>query len=152
MWFNGYLAPTVLPAPLGTCTKNCVTGLPADYAPIQVPIDNTPGTTYYGLNEVQITAPNINKGQPTAIAYDAGPLAANYLSKTWLNGPKNFVVDLSVFKVFPITEKWNLRVNMDVFNALNVQGWTNPATSGIETNLSSYNSPRQVQLTARLTF
>jgi hypothetical protein len=74
------------------------------------------------------------------------------LQRTWISGPTNYTVDLSVFKVFPITEKVNLRFNVDAFNALNVQAWNNPATNGVETNLSSYNTPRQIQLTLRLTF
>jgi hypothetical protein len=153
MWFNGYLAPTTLPAPLGTCTTNCVNGLPSNYVPYETPIDNVPGTTYYGDNEVQITAPNISNGKATAIAYDAGPKGSGYLSKTMVNGPNNYVVNASIFKVFPITERLNLRFNVDAFNALNVQGWELPVqASGVETNLTSYNAPREIQLTARLTF
>ena len=77
----------------------------------------------------------------------------------------NYNLDLSMFKVFPITEKVNFRFNVDLFNALNIQGWTNPdGTSGIEKFQSGgaagggassfwYNGGgRQMQLTARLTF
>ncbi|MGH9345268.1 MAG: hypothetical protein ACRD19_16100, partial [Terriglobia bacterium] len=152
LWWNGYLAPTVLPAPLGICTSNCVTGLPSTYVPEQAPIDNDPTSVYYGDNEVQVSAPGL-KGSPLSVAYDVGPYGSNYLQKSWLNGPINYTTDISLFKVFPIREAMSLRVNFDAFNALNVQGWNTPnATSGVETNLSSYNSPRQLQLTARLTF
>jgi hypothetical protein len=42
---------------------------------------------------------------------------------------------------------------MDVFNALNMQGYSNPnATDGTITLTSSANTPRQVQFTLRLTF
>jgi len=61
-------------------------------------------------------------------------------------------MDASIFKVFPITERVNLRVNVDVFNALNEQGSINPGAAGVENTLSSGNTPRQIQLTARLTF
>ena len=150
LWYNGYLAPTVTQGVTGsTCTKNCVTGLPSDYVPMQVPVDNTPGTTYYGTNDVVVTLAN---GKQTTVAYDAGPAAGNYLSKTWLNGPINYVVNLSVFKEFPITERMNLRFNVDAFNALNVQGYNNPDTSGLEHMLTSYNTPRQLQFTVRFTF
>jgi hypothetical protein len=58
-----------------------------------------------------------------------------------------------LFKVLPITERVNLRFNMDVFNALNMQGYSNPSTTdGTITLTSSANTPRQVQFTARLTF
>jgi hypothetical protein len=74
-------------------------------------------------------------------------------------GPTNYNVDLSLFKVFPITHGVALRVNVDAFNAFNVQGLQNPSGStGLLTyqpggvGASSYNAPRQIQLTARLSF
>jgi hypothetical protein len=82
----------------------------------------------------------------------------NPFSHTVLNGPINWTIDLSVFKVFPITEKVNLRFNVDAFNALNMQGYNNPnptdGTEAVEPNgvSSSHNTPRQLQFTARLTF
>lgn len=76
-----------------------------------------------------------------------------------MNGPINYTVDLSIFKMFPITEKVALRFNLDAFNALNMMGYTNPnGTTGVETIqpgvgvASSANTPRQVQLTLRLQF
>ena len=159
MWFNGYLGPEVTTGVAGSvCTTNCVTGLPADYKPVETPIDNDPASIYYGDNEVQITAPNINNGQPTDIGYDAGPEAVNFNRRTWINGPFNWRADASIFKVFPITERVNLRVNMDAFNAFNVQGYNNPASDGVEQVqpgvgvANSHNTPRQIQLTMRLTF
>ncbi|MGH9343227.1 MAG: hypothetical protein ACRD19_05640, partial [Terriglobia bacterium] len=161
LWFNGYLAPTVTTGVAGSvCTKNCISGLPANYTPFQTPIDNVPGTTYYGTNDVQVSSPAIlasNKGNPVTIAYDAGPSGSNYLSKSWVNGPINWNADASLFKVFPITERVNLRFNMDAFNVFNVQGYGNPATNGIEKVApggvsNSYWAPRQIQLTLRLTF
>jgi len=152
-WFNGYLAPTVINA----ATKG-VSGLPSDYVPYLTPIDNTPGTANYGTNNVQVTAPTLNGGAPVTVAYSPGPLNANVYSKTFLNGPINYTIDLSLFKVFPITEKVNLRFNMDAFNALNMQGYANPnTTDGTEAYQangvsSSANTPRQVQFTLRLTF
>jgi hypothetical protein len=159
LWYNGYLAPTVTTGIAGSdCTKNCVSGLPSDYVPTETPIDNTPGTTYYGQDEVQITAPNINGGKPTNVAYDAGPAGANYYSHSWMLGPWNWEADASIFKVFPITEKVKLRVDMDAFNAFNVQGYTNPGADGVEQvqpgvgQATSHNTPRQIQLTMRLKF
>jgi hypothetical protein len=161
-WFNGYLAPTVLPAPLGTCTTKCVEGLPADWVPFQTPINNTPGTANYGNNNVQVSSPALlasNKGNPVTVAYSPGPSGNNPFSKTVIPGPINWTADLSLFKVFPITERVNFRVNLDAFNVFNVQGYNNPsATDGTElvqpggVGASSHNTPRQLQLTARLTF
>jgi len=152
-WFNGYVAPTVNAA--ANCTTKCITGLPTNWAPYTAPIDNTPGTKYYGSNEVNITLPN---GTTSAIGYSPGGTGVSPFNKTILNGPINYTIDLSVFKVIPITETVNLRFNMDAFNALNMMGFNNPnGTDGTEAYQpngvsSSYNTPRQVQFTLRLTF
>jgi hypothetical protein len=159
-WFNGYVAPTVASGltPSGcTLAANNVQGLSPDL-PYQTPIDNDCVTTdaaykYYGQNEVQVSYPTLNGGKPLDTAYSPGTYGVNPYGKTILAGPINWTIDLSVFKVFPITEKVNLRLNVDAFNALNIQGWNNPdPQSGIETMTSSFNVPRQMQMTARLTF
>lgn len=147
-WFNGYIAPTAVAGV--DCATNCVIGLPPSWEPYQTPIDDTPGTQYYGANEVNITLAN---GKTSPISYSPGPQGANPFSKTVLNGPFNWTADASLFKVFPVTNDVSLRFNMDVFNVFNVQGETNPnATDGTQEFTSSYNSARQMQLTARLTF
>jgi hypothetical protein len=161
-WFNGYIAPTVASGFSGSCTlaANNVQGLPSNWAPYSRPIDTDCVTTdaaykYYGGNDVDITLLNGNKSE---IGFSPGQTGTNPASHTILNGPMNYTVDLSVFKVFPITEKTNLRFNVDAFNALNVQGYNNPnTTDGTEAYLpngvsSSYNTPRQLQFTLRLTF
>lgn len=159
-WFNGYLAPSNLPS--SGCT-NVVTGLPSDYQPYSAPIntDYNPSTPcgkaqdkYYNTNDVQI---NLANGKTDVQGFDPGPNGGgwgiNPWAKTFLNGPMNYTVDLSVFKVFPITERVRMRFNADAFNALNVQGYNNPSNSdGIENMLKSYNTPRQIQLTMRLEF
>lgn len=159
LWFNGYLSPKVTQGVTGSvCTTNCITGLPASYQPLQAPIDNTPGTTYFGSDEVQITAPNINSGKATDIVYDAGPIATNVYGHTFIDGPFNFEADASIFKTFPIKESVRLRIDMDAFNVFNVQGFNNPGANGVEKvqpgvgQATSYNSPRQIAITARLTF
>jgi hypothetical protein len=149
-WFNGYISPSTI----NSATKG-ISGLPASYIPYETPIDNTPGTTYYGLNSVQVTLLNGQKPVDTysPAAVGGNTLGANTFSKSFINGPINYTIDLSVFKVFPITERVNLRLNVDAFNALNMQGYNNPsATSGEESLLSSANTPRQLQFTLRLTF
>ena len=149
-WFNGYVAPSVINA------TNGVSGLPTDYAAYQSPIDTTVGTTNYNTNNVLV---NLTNGSTAVQGYQpypsgaSGPATGNPYSHTFLYGPTNWTIDLSVFKVLPITERVNLRFNVDAFNALNMQGYTNPnATDGTESLLSSANSPRQLQLTLRLNF
>ena len=145
-WFNGYLAPTVINA----ATKG-LSGLPSGYSPYATPINNNPlDKTNYGTNNVMVTLLN---GQTQTQGYGSGTYGANPYSKTFLHGPMNYTVDLSLYKVFTITEKTNVRVNVDAFNALNVQGYNNPSgTDGTENLLTSHNTPRQVQLTMRFTF
>ena len=79
--------------------------------------------------------------------------ALNPLARSVLQGPKNGEVRLSLFKVFKITESTNFRINVDAFNAGNIQGLINPnTTTGSLTYLSSYWTPRQIQLSGRFTF
>jgi hypothetical protein len=145
LWFNGYIAPSSINA-----SVNGVSGLPSDYVPYQTPINNTPGTANYGNNNVPVTLKN---GTVVQVAYSPGPSGVNPFSKTILPGPMNYNADLSLFKVFTITESTNIRVNFDAFNAFNIQGNTNPnTTDGTQNFLTSYWSPRQLQVTARLSF
>ena len=105
---------------------------------------------------MSITLPG---GSPAAIAYSPGS-DINPYSKTVLNGPFNWTADASLFKVLPITERVNLRFNMDAFNVFNEQGLGNPnATDGTTpctasggVGCSSYNTARQIQFTMRLSF
>ena len=115
-WFNGYIAPIYLPpANGGTCTSKCVEGLPSNWVPFVTPINNTPPTPtvpepYYGTDDVLVSSPALlasNKGAPVAVAYSPGPAGNNPFSKTILAGPKYWTADLSLFKVFPITETVN---------------------------------------------
>jgi hypothetical protein len=71
-------------------------GLPSDWVPYQTPIDNTPGTTYYGKNEVNITLANGKTsaiahapGPSTGTAQGNGPVGENPFAHTVLNGPMN---------------------------------------------------------------
>lgn len=166
LWFNGYIAPTAN-ANSGYCNANygvgntsggvpkCVYGLPSDYVPYEYPINNVPGVTGYGTNNVAVTLSN---NSTVTVPYSPGPTNTNRYSKTFLNGPINWTADLSLFKVFPITESTNLRFNLDAFNLFNVQGFNNPnGTDGTQAILpngisGSYNTPRQLQFTLRLTF
>jgi hypothetical protein len=151
LWFNGYIAPNLINTPKG------VQGIPDNYKPYLEPINNTPGTTNFGNNNVPVTLKN---GQQVLTPYLPVPVySTNYsagvnpYSQTILQGPRNFQTDMSLYKVFDLSERWKLRVNIDAFNAFNIQGLTNPdITSGIQTFQNSYWTPRQIQLTARLTF
>jgi hypothetical protein len=160
MWFNGYISPTVNAAQ--NCTTKCVSGLPSNYVPYETPLNNNPAGPNYGSNDVNVTLPPAGGGTTlTGVTFAPGPSSQGIhpLAHTFLNGPNNWEADLSLFKVFPITETVNLRFNMDAFNAFNVQGFTNPSgTDGTEQYVagvgqaSSYWTARQVQFTLRLNF
>ena len=167
-WFNGYIAPTAVSG--NACSQGLstvVSGLPADWAPYQSPIDTTcsapvNGKTvtspYFGRDEVAIALPG-KTAAPIPYSPASGISGANPYSKVAVAGPFNWTADASLFKVFPITERVNLRFNMDAFNVFNVQGYPNPnGTDGTEcvtpggVGCSSYNQARQLQFTLRLTF
>jgi hypothetical protein len=144
-WFNGYIAP-----PLINNATNGISGLPADYTPYQTPINNTPGAPNYGTNNVQVPLKN---GNSVLTAYSPGPAGPNPFWKTTILGPFNYITDISLYKVFSISERWKLRFNVDAFNAFNIQGRVNPnPTDGIQALTTSYWTPRQIQVSARLTF
>jgi hypothetical protein len=145
LWFNGYISPTVIGA-----AKNGVIGLPTNYTPYLAPINNTPGTPNFGNNNVNVPLKN---GSTVSVAYSPGPAGANPFSQTILQGPFNYNADISLYKVFSLTEAVKLRVNVDAFNAFNIQGRVNPnTTDGIESLQTSYWTPRQIQFTARISF
>jgi hypothetical protein len=145
MWFNGYLAPTVINA----ATRG-VTGLPSDYVPYLAPINNTPGQTNYLNNNVVQTLAN---GQTVTTAFAPGPAGVQPYWAFVLQGPKNFQSDVSLYKEFAFTERVKFRFSMDAFNAFNIQGLQNPNTSdGIQLFQSSYWTPRQIQFTGRISF
>lgn len=144
LWFNGYIAPNLVNA------ANGVRGLPTDYAPYLAPINNTPGVTNFGNNNVPVTLKN---GTTVLTAYSPGPAGVNPYSMTVLEGPINYSTDLSLYKAIAITERVTFRFNVDAFNAFNIQGYVNPDTStGIQSLQTSYWTPRQIQFTARLSF
>jgi hypothetical protein len=178
-WFNGYLAPTVVNGNPCSAGLPNVQGLPASWAPYQSPIDTTcsapvNGKTvvdkYFGDNDVAVTGvagqaaaspigygvvPAENDNGPSEKAIDV----TNPYGHTVINGPFNWDADASLFKVFPITSRVLLRLNVDAFNVFNHQGLPTPnATDGTVCTTpgglgcSSANTARQLQLTARLTF
>ncbi|HEV2484891.1 MAG TPA: carboxypeptidase-like regulatory domain-containing protein [Terracidiphilus sp.] len=169
-WFNGYIAPTALSG--NSCSaglSTVVSGLPSNWTPYSAPSDQGCGapTTvkgvltanvdkYYGSDYINMTTTD---GKTAPLAYSPGSSGSNPYDKTVLNGPFNWSADASIFKVFPITERWNLRFNMDAFNVFNVQGMNNPSgsdgtvgTTPGGVGYSSHNTPRQIQFTLRLTF
>lgn len=182
--FNGFVSPVQLN---NQCVANPYTGLSADQpyeTPIVMDPGTvtcktnssgqvtgyTTSDPYYLSNDVGVnlannsaTVPietngvsNVNGSTILAEGYDGGPALNPYAKNLYL-GPVLWTADISLFKVFPITERTFLRVNVDAFNAFNVQGDSLSssnfnATTGILYKKVSGNTPRQIQLTARFTF
>jgi hypothetical protein len=145
LWFNGYISPTVINA-----TSKGITGIPSSYVPYLPPINNVPGTSNFGNNNVNVVLKN---GQTVSVAYSPGPSGANPFSQTVILGPSNFEADISLYKVFSISERVKVRLNVDAFNAFNIQGRVNPnTTTGVESLQTSYWTPRQIQISARFSF
>jgi hypothetical protein len=179
-WFNGYIAPTSISG--NACSAGLTTvvsGLPSGWTPYQVPLDTscsapsggkTVTDKYYGDNDVLMSGVS-GQNNGTEVSYgiipanndngssESGIDVTNPFGHTVLNGPWEWSTDASLFKVFPITERFNLRMNVDAFNVFNHQGFGNPSTSdgtvctsagGV--GCSSYNSARTIQLTLRINY
>lgn len=179
-YFNGYIAPTAISG--NACSAglaNVVSGLPSGWVPFQTPIDTicsapsggkTVTDKYYGANDVimngvtglsanTVVGYGITPSNDNHTGSGGGASIVNPFGRTILHGPMNFNSDLSVFKVLPITERLNLRVNVDAFNVFNIMGLNNPSGTDGTTcysaggvGCSSYNTPRQLQFTVRLSF
>jgi hypothetical protein len=185
-WFNGYIAPTAISG--NACSaglSTVVNSLPPGWAPYEQPMDVTCSAPangkavtdkYFGENEVAMSGVTGQKSG-TVIGYGIVPSnnnngasegaidVTNPYSHTILDGPMNWTVNASLFKVFPIHESMSLRFNVDAFNLFNNQGLgsssSNPNPNSTDgtfcysaggVGCSSLNTPRQLQLTARLSF
>ena len=156
LWFNGYISERFIDSRNGAGLRNGVFGLPANYEPAQKPINpwpkggktTDPGNADYDTNVVYLPLSN---GSTVRVTADTG-------LHPWRNqyklGPSNWLMDASLLKFFSVTERVRIRINADLFNVLNRQGFVNPDTAGISSLQSSYGGsgfrPRQLQLTMRI--
>ncbi len=107
-----------------------------------------PGSSDWDTNYVYLNVPGAGR-QRVAVDTNLHPWRQQYRM-----GPFNWTTDASILKSFVVTERTRLRLNLDVFNALNNQGLNVPGSDGVMTLRNSYGGfgmrPRQVQVTARL--
>lgn len=156
LYYNGYIPATRINSYAANGKPNGVMGVPDHYRPAHQPL-------------IPIPAGGGTPGDPLAPFYDSNttwvPLANGTLQRVALNdnlhpwrnqfrpGPWSFGMDASVFKTVRITERVLLRFNADFFGVLNNPGTPQPNNStGIISMQNSANSPRELQLTLRLTW
>jgi hypothetical protein len=156
LWWNGYIpANQINSVDPATGKPNGVMGVPDGYKPAAQPLipwpkvpDRTdPNYAYFGTNTVWVPLSN---GTVQRIGYDDNlhPWRNQYAP-----APRTWTVDASLFKTFPIKEKIALRLNIDLFNALNMPGTPSGVSSeGLVNTRSSGNNSRELQLTLRLTW
>jgi hypothetical protein len=113
---------------------------------------------------VNIAGTSANYGTATGQATSVGNGPALYLPgnaprvaalNVWGMGTYN--MDLGIKRVFPIYENWKLQFEADILNATNHVVWATPSGavnsgSGFGEITSLGNAPRDVQLSARLSF
>ena len=144
-YFNGYLTARQRNA------ANGVTGLPQNYTSVVSPINPTPaiGTVNANFNDTNNVNVRLTNGTDQLVAFDNGlhPYRNQFATGPWISS-----WNASLFKSIPITEKINLRFNLDAFNVLNQPGIGTPGTDGIISLRTSAQGARLMQYTARLTW
>jgi hypothetical protein len=164
LWHNGYISQAVINRQNTAGLRTGVFGLPENYQAAQKPIwpappsrpDGSAGPLPAGYRSVNdydtnVTYVRLKSGSEVRVNYDTGLHA-------WRNqyflGPFNWVTDASLLKFFRVSEKVRVRVNLDVFNVFNVQGFNPPSAEGIVSLGSSFGNfafrPRQLQATVRV--
>jgi hypothetical protein len=159
LYWNGYISPPLINRTnaSGQCTGIC--GIPSNYTPSNLPL------IPYGSTTLPANAPaNTNISQYWETQTVWVPLKDGSVVRTtmntnlpwWMNqsvaAPWAFGLSASLFKTFSLTERARLRFNADFFQVLNNPGLPTPGTNGILSTQNSNNSPRDLQLTLRLTW
>jgi hypothetical protein len=155
LWWNGYLpADRINSYNPATGKPNGYMGVPDSYRPAAQPllpwpakpVASDPLYAWYGTNTVWLP---LKDGTVQRIAHnDNLPPWRNQ----FIRGPGTWGLDASLFKRVAITEKVSIRINADFFNVLNRPGTPNAGSNGILSMRTSALSPREVQLTARVTW
>jgi hypothetical protein len=169
MW-NGYIPAHLINShDPKTGLPNGVEGVPGDYKPAASPLwpypadyasrtaTSDPNYNYYGTNTVFLPINGSSTPYQTDITpFGNGGLASSPISP-WLNQPilstNTWTQDASMFKNVSIKERVNLRLQFDFFNVFNMPG-NSPSAGGdgIVSTFTSYNTPRTMQVSARVTW
>jgi len=160
LWWNGYIPANQINSHDANGNPNGYEGIPANYKPAVTPLipwgsttmpANAPAgtniSTYWDTNTVWIPLKN-----GTTVRTTYNPIL-NPFQNQWFPGVLQWNQNASLFKVIPIKERVNLRLNADFFNVFNHPGNPNSVgADGMEVTQSSGNSPRTLQLSLRLTW
>jgi len=166
LWYNGYIPAHRINSVDAQGRPNGVMGVPANYRPASRPLLPTPASgilpndplaSFYETNNVwyRLEGGTLQLCPPLASGCQRIGLDTNLhpWRNQFLTGPRSFGLDASLFKNIAINERFTLRFNADFFNVLNMPGLNQPDSgTGIVSLRNSDNSPRQLQLTLRLTW
>jgi hypothetical protein len=102
-----------------------------------------------GPNQDGLVPVKLADGTTQNVRYDV----YNSMPRNFIEGPKNWNVDFSIFKNFQFGEKRRLRFTADAFNLLNHPNNLNPnLTTGLIDLSQSANPPRIIQFSTRFDF
>jgi hypothetical protein len=155
LWYNGYIPANRINSYGANGKPNGVMGVPDSYKPSTSPTFATPkggvpagdpNAAYYETNTTWVL---LKSGvyQRTTLDTNLHPYRNQFVP-----GPWGFGLDASLFKTVRIAERVLLRFNADFFNVPNNPGLVQPGADGIATRQVSAKTPRQLQLTLRLTW
>lgn len=155
LWYNGYIPANRINSTAANGAPNGVMGVPANYKPAHTPVNPQPApgqtvpyaASLYDTNQVEVRLAD-GSVQRTNLNTNLHPWMNQYMS-----GPRSVGLDASLFKHTRINEQFVLRLNADFFNVLNMPGLGQPdPNTGIVSLRNSANTPRNLQLTLRLTW
>ena len=159
LWYNGYIPANRINSSTADGRPNGIMGVPASYKPAVAPLipagsttlpPNAPAGTaissFWDTNTVWIP---LKDGSIQRTTYSPG---IHPFQNQYLPGVATWGLDAGLIKNFRITERANLRFNMDAFNVLNHPGTPNAITSssGVLSTFGAANSGREVQFSLRL--
>ncbi len=111
-----------------------------------------------GARAIHPLGPNFDNRLPQTLSNGTvvpTPITDNlsWNARNFMLGPSSFNQDMTAFKYFSITERIKLRMSGDFFNVFNHPTLNNPnGTTGLINLSSQANSPRIIQVGARLEF
>ncbi|MBI4873307.1 MAG: carboxypeptidase regulatory-like domain-containing protein [Acidobacteria bacterium] len=153
LWYNGYINPAQINSVDAKGNPSGIMGVPANYRPAfqnlipfpSAPVPGDPNAPYYGTNTVFVP---LKDGTVYRGAWGGlGPLRNQYVESRGL-----WNLSASLFKTFPLGERFRLRVQWDVFNPTNSpqQPQTPGNSQGLLYTYLSGAAPRSMQFTLRL--